>query len=150
VWLTLTKRKNRKKFTLEQLEIMKKYPYVQYVKELEKKKAKARKHYYLNQKKILNQKSKYRESEEYKEWRRQYREAENKLQRMRNPLGKKQRRCEKIAEKLPLGEFCEFCGKVEGLLRHHPDYNLPEIYVTCCCKCHKWLHVVHPNRIYFF
>lgn len=42
-----------------------------------------------------------------------------------------------VSEKLPLADSCEFCGSLENLGRHHPDYRYPEIYVTCCAECHK-------------
>lgn len=40
----------------------------------------------------------------------------------------------------PLAEACEFCEEKESLVRHHPDYDYPEIYVTCCSMCHQWIH----------
>jgi len=45
-------------------------------------------------------------------------------------------------EDYPLAEACEFCGDKERLVRHHPDYDHPEIYVTCCSMCHQWVHRV--------
>ncbi len=38
--------------------------------------------------------------------------------------------------RLPLGYSCEFCGSVANLIRHHPDYKYPSIYVTTCKRCH--------------
>jgi len=43
-------------------------------------------------------------------------------------------------EKQPLANICEFCGINEGLIRHHPEYDMPEVYVTCCRRCHWWIH----------
>lgn len=46
---------------------------------------------------------------------------------------------------IPLGSECELCPeddvKTEDLERHHPDYSYPEIFVTCCSQCHKWLRI---------
>jgi hypothetical protein len=42
----------------------------------------------------------------------------------------------------PLANGCEFCEDKELLVRHHPDYEYPEIYVTCCSMCHQWIHRV--------
>ena len=44
------------------------------------------------------------------------------------------------ARAIPLAECCEFCGDRENLMRHHPDYNEPLIFVTCCASCHRWIH----------
>lgn len=41
---------------------------------------------------------------------------------------------------LPLEKECEFCGETENLHRHHPDYDFPEIIVTCCGSCHLFIH----------
>ena len=39
-----------------------------------------------------------------------------------------------------LASNCEFCGSTENLQYHHPDYDYPEIFVTCCIKCHGYIH----------
>lgn len=44
-------------------------------------------------------------------------------------------------KKSVLGKECEFCGVTEKLVRHHFDYLLPTITVTCCNSCHKWIHI---------
>ena len=44
------------------------------------------------------------------------------------------------SQDLPKMEQCEFCGSYETLQKHHPDYDYPLIYVTCCVACHKWVH----------
>ena len=41
--------------------------------------------------------------------------------------------------KLPLASKCELCPNTEKLERHHPDYDYPEIYVTVCRFCHRWI-----------
>lgn len=43
-------------------------------------------------------------------------------------------------ERFPLNPICEFCGSNEILIRHHPDYDFVDIYVTCCHQCHWWIH----------
>jgi len=40
----------------------------------------------------------------------------------------------------PLAEICEICGCSENLVRHHPDYSEPLLYVTVCSSCHKYIH----------
>jgi len=42
-------------------------------------------------------------------------------------------------DKYPLLNQCEFCPNTENLQRHHPDYDFPEIYVTVCAFCHRWI-----------
>jgi len=39
-----------------------------------------------------------------------------------------------------LGSECEFCGGTEYLRAHHPDYGCPEIFLTCCSRCHSFMH----------
>ena len=43
-------------------------------------------------------------------------------------------------ERQPIANACLFCGSQENLVRHHPDYNIPALYVTCCRQCHWWIH----------
>jgi len=43
------------------------------------------------------------------------------------------------AHRYPILNQCEFCNSIEGLERHHPDYNYPEIFVTTCNECHSWI-----------
>jgi hypothetical protein len=38
------------------------------------------------------------------------------------------------------GSCCEFCNSTECLECHHPDYDFPEIIVTCCKSCHEYIH----------
>jgi len=44
----------------------------------------------------------------------------------------------------PLASECELCpdndAETTDLLRHHPDYEFPEIYVTVCRSCHWYVH----------
>ena len=40
------------------------------------------------------------------------------------------------------GPECEFCGSIENIGTHHPDYNFKNIIVTCCAKCHRWIEDV--------
>jgi hypothetical protein len=44
-----------------------------------------------------------------------------------------------IAEQLPLAKYCELCPEDDlkpATQRHHPDYNLPSIFISVCAKCH--------------
>lgn len=59
---------------------------------------------------------------------------------------------------IPLSSKCELCSSTEHLLRHHVDYDYPEIIVTVCSECHsyihkdlgdyhnKWYHKIEPFR----
>lgn len=57
----------------------------------------------------------------------------------------------KIASKIPLGECCELCPDddkhITKLERHHPDYNYPSIFITCCGECHEAIHSKVLNNI---
>ena len=54
------------------------------------------------------------------------------------------------ARKYPIAKKCEFCGRTKNLQRHHPDYNYPEIFVTCCKECHIWIEQdIKGNVIWF-
>jgi hypothetical protein len=51
-------------------------------------------------------------------------------------------RAQQQAKKIPLGTFCEVCPEDDvrkATQRHHPDYNYPEIFVSCCPSCHKYM-----------
>ena len=39
-----------------------------------------------------------------------------------------------------IGQNCDFCGETQNLKAHHPDYDLPEVIVTCCDSCHAYIH----------
>lgn len=46
----------------------------------------------------------------------------------------------RLAKQIPLAEFCEMCPEDEirkATERHHPDYDFPEIIVSCCKECHE-------------
>lgn len=50
--------------------------------------------------------------------------------------------CYKKAQKLPLTCFCELCpddDKRVAVVRHHPDYDHPELFVSCCQSCHMFV-----------
>jgi len=49
-------------------------------------------------------------------------------------------RAHRVADNLPLGSCCIFCGAKENLERHHPDYGSPDFYITVCERCHKELN----------
>lgn len=42
------------------------------------------------------------------------------------------------ARKIPLASECEFCGSTRNLQRHHFDYEFPQLFVTCCTRCHYY------------
>ena len=44
--------------------------------------------------------------------------------------------CQKIKKK----EYCEICGINGKLEKHHPDYNLPLVFITVCKRCHTKIH----------
>lgn len=76
-----------------------------------------------------------------KRWHKRNREKVNKLAKeyiQRNPEKLKAHNFV-ITNNLPLNAECEFCGSTKKLQRHHPDYDEPAIYVTCCIKCHMWI-----------
>lgn len=43
-----------------------------------------------------------------------------------------------------IGDCCELCPeddvRTENLVKHHPDYDFPEMFITCCQSCHLWIH----------
>jgi len=44
-----------------------------------------------------------------------------------------------VARHGKLAGIYEFCGPtIEKLQTHHPDYNYPHIFVTCCQRCHSY------------
>jgi len=46
----------------------------------------------------------------------------------------------RMALSYPLDSQCELCGSTQNLKRHHPDYDYPDIFVTCCSSCHAHIH----------
>jgi len=73
----------------------------------------------------------YKHKKERMQYQRDYRTDKKKLAvhgiRKHNP------------ELQPLASNCLFCGGSDNLVRHHPDYDVPEMYVTCCRQCHWWV-----------
>ena len=55
-------------------------------------------------------------------------------------VDKEKKRVRNATRKIPTGSECEFCGSTKSLVRHHLDYNYFHIIVTCCKRCHYWLH----------
>jgi hypothetical protein len=76
------------------------------------------------------------------EQRQKQREAERSWQE-RN---QNKHRAEHIASKIPIGDECELCGDTDRLVRHHPDYDYPTVFVTCCQSCHRNIHsnIIEP------
>ena len=48
-------------------------------------------------------------------------------------------RVHNLCRKFPLASKCDFCSNESILQKHHPDYTIPELFVTCCSECHTWL-----------
>lgn len=50
---------------------------------------------------------------------------------------------------LSIAEFCEVCPEDDvrkATANHHPDYNYPEIVVSCCDSCHYYLNDERSNK----
>lgn len=51
-------------------------------------------------------------------------------------------RARNTAADIPMEKFCELCPKddsrIDGLERHHPDYEYPTLFVTVCRDCHLY------------
>lgn len=57
-------------------------------------------------------------------------------------------KAQRIARKIPLSPYCELCPedeKTRATDRHHPDYRFPEIFVSLCSECHKWIKINHHD-----
>src|SRR3990172_1670332 len=40
---------------------------------------------------------------------------------------------------IPLGDCCEVCGSVDGLMRFLPDFGHSKVVVTVCRGCRGWV-----------
>jgi len=85
-------------------------------------------------------------AEREREWRRENPDYKlrNREYNKRNPEKVKAHNLvhdKRISTFIPLGLECELCPeddkRTEKLERHHPDYDYPEIIVTCCKECHE-------------
>ena len=60
-------------------------------------------------------------------------------------LAEKQRVARRIAQKIPMKDYCELCpeenNKERKLSRHHLDYDYPTIFMTTCYECHTWTRI---------
>lgn len=48
-----------------------------------------------------------------------------------------------VSSKMPIAPFCELCPTDDvrpAVLRHHPDYDYPTIFLSLCKSCHTCLH----------
>ena len=73
-----------------------------------------------------------------KNWR--LRNKEHKRTYLKNWRTYQKNKAHRIVDrKSALNSQCEFCGSTNDLEGHHPDYQYPEIFVTCCKSCHTWL-----------
>lgn len=75
-------------------------------------------------------------SKEYKKKNKSYFQAKEKIYRKKFPLKVKARRLSKDI----LLDKCKFCGSLESLERHHPNYNEPLNVVILCKTCHQNFH----------
>lgn len=73
--------------------------------------------------------------EQHKKYLRQNLETQ-KMWEVKHPEYKK---IQNIAQKYPKLKQCEFCPRTKKLERHHPDYDYPDIFATCCRECHIWI-----------
>lgn len=46
----------------------------------------------------------------------------------------------RIARNIPLNSFCEICGSIKKLRRHHWRYDKPLLFNTLCNECHSIQH----------
>ncbi len=60
---------------------------------------------------------------------------------MNNPYFRKKKKAQQIAYKIKNIKGCYFCGK-KAVHRHHPDYDIPELIIPLCAKCHNRLHAL--------
>jgi hypothetical protein len=47
-----------------------------------------------------------------------------------------------LARCIPLAEFCETCPPDDvrkATQKHHPSYEFPRIFVSCCASCHMYI-----------
>lgn len=35
---------------------------------------------------------------------------------------------------------CKYCGEINNLQKHHPDYSKPKEFITVCKNCHTKIH----------
>lgn len=80
-------------------------------------------------------------SETHKRWRRDQpqRRRQSHRNRKRTPeVGRAHNFVQRHTELL--ASACELCSSTETLCGHHPDYSEPQIIVTLCPSCHKWVH----------
>lgn len=58
----------------------------------------------------------------------------------KNNRSQKQWSAHNKTERIPLANTCEICNSNEHLVRHHPDYKYPKIFVTLYQSCHMSVH----------
>jgi len=58
--------------------------------------------------------------------------------RKHNP---EKKRAHNKVKRQPTDSKCSNCGSTEFLVRHHPDYSLPNFFITLCSSCHRKYHV---------
>lgn len=60
--------------------------------------------------------------------------------RKNNPEKAKANSLARSKQICPMASQCELCPNTEKLLKHHPDYDEPRLFVTSCPQCHAWIH----------
>ena len=71
-------------------------------------------------------------------WNRNHKERDNGNSNRRP----EQWRAQLQAERIIITKFCELCpedDQQEATQRHHPNYNYPTIFVSCCASCHNYV-----------
>ena len=53
---------------------------------------------------------------------------------------KEKKHAENVVKRKPFAEKCEICDSTNNLVKHHPDYSEPLIFVTLCASCHRYGH----------
>lgn len=97
------------------------------------------KYYLKNREKILENVREYQKKNREKclERDREY----DKIRRYRDIKKVRARnRLRKYPKLYPLAPKCEFCSSTENLEHGHIDYDYPQIYVTVCSSCNKWMN----------
>jgi hypothetical protein len=113
------------------------HPYAQ----SEEQKAKRRAVYHQNPDYFLKRCRKWRE--ENPNYVKDYYSTHHKISVTNKNRTPKMWNAQVIAGQIPLLPFCELCPEDDArlaVIRHHPDYNYPLIFVSTCKSCHTYVH----------
>lgn len=122
-------------------EIMKAYNKKHYAEQREEIKEKSRR-FYREHRDEINEKRKGQFTERMKKYQRKYRKENPKIPKAHGVIQRN--------GKFPLAQFCELCpenDRRKATEHHHPDYDFPEIYVSVCSSCHKWVDKNHKGDV---